>query len=125
MSKSKQSGIERRKATRRPVVETFSVFLTVPAKGGNRLRVHDMSELGLGFDLDVEGEPAELFPTKVGQKLSIQFYFNPLLSVPMDVKIVRIIETALVRRVGVEIEKKSKGYEAFESFLAFVDTVDR
>lgn len=118
------SGIERRRDKRRPILESFSLFVVVPKKGGHRLPVHDLSDHGLKFDLDTEGEALEDFPIREGEALDLQLYLNQSLALPLAVKIVRIETVAGVRRVGTELtDKKAKGYGGFLAFLKMLDAI--
>lgn len=118
---SKQT--ERRRALRREILATFSLFIAVPQKGPYRLKVHDLSELGIGFDLDME-EDAEPFPISLGEVLEIQFYLNQSLFIPLQVKVLRIEEKGGVRRIGAEFEDRvSAGYNGLLSFLKLLDTL--
>jgi hypothetical protein len=118
-------GIERRKAPRRPILDTFSLFVAIPKKGPHRLPVHDVSELGLGFDFDVEGESATSFPTAIGEKLEVHLYLNQSLYLPLEVEIMRIeSRKGGARRVGTEIaSRKTPAYKGFEAFLKMLDAV--
>lgn len=121
---SSQSGIERRKAIRRPILSTFSVFIAIPKKGLHRLQVHDMSELGIGFDLDVEGEELSAFPVKEGDPIEFRLYLNNTLFLPLTVQVKRVEEYHAKRRVGAEFQKQSStGYKAFLSFLKMIDEI--
>jgi hypothetical protein len=120
-----ESGQERRQAKRRPVIESFSLFLVVPSKGPHRLRVHDVSEIGIGFDLDIEGESFEEFPLQKGQEVEIQLYLNQSLFLPLVVKVARVQPEGSVRRVGAQFEKDaSKNGQGYRAYRAFVDMVD-
>lgn len=119
------SGPERRQAKRRPVIESFSLFVVVPSKGMHRLRVHDVSEIGIGFDLDLEGESFEEFPVQKGQKVDIQFYLNQSLSLPLSVTVARVQPDGSIRRVGAQFEKEaSENGQGYRAFRAFVDMID-
>ncbi len=124
--KKQPQGAERRKSPRRPIVETFSLFVVVPRKGDFRLKLHDASDHGIGFDVDMEGEEIgeENFPLQPGESLDVQFYLNPSLFLPLQVKITRIEKREGVRRVGGEIQNiKSKEYKAFLAFINMLDSL--
>jgi hypothetical protein len=123
-AKSGGSGIERRKARRRPILATFSLFGVVPRKGPHRLPIHDVSDLGIGFDLDTEGELPEEFPLEHGEKLEIQFYLNQSLFLPLELEIVRVEKAGGVRKVGAAIsDKSSPSYKAYLAFLTLLDAI--
>jgi hypothetical protein len=124
-------GIERRRTRRRPILETFSVFCVVPKKGMHRLQIHDVSDHGIGFDLDLEGELAQDFAVKNGESLDIHFYLNQSLYLPLTIRVARIEDRnatdaqsdAKVRRIGAEFDLKDKGHHAFLSFLQMLDAI--
>jgi hypothetical protein len=118
---------DRRQAQRRPVLNTFSVFVVVPKKGLHRLAVHDISENGMGFDLDLAGEFPQEYPAKVGDSVEFRFYLNQSLFIPLVIQIARVEEQAEgYRRIGAEFKeahKKTQSYKAFLSLLTFLDTI--
>ncbi len=116
--------VERRKSQRRPILETFSLFVVVPKKGDHRLQVHDLSDQGVGFDIDTEGESISDFPLKAGETFELNFYLNQSLYIPLMVKVARIEETGVVRRIGAEFVKKdSKGFQALNAFVKLLDSL--
>lgn len=116
--------VERRRAERRPVLDTFAVFVVIPKKGMCRLKIHDMSELGLGFNLDVLREAHDDFSVRVGHSLDLRFYINQSLFLPLSVRVVRVDIQDGMHRVGAEFsEKNSPAYQAFLSFLQMLDRI--
>ncbi len=123
-AKSGRDGAERRRSKRQPVLDTFSLFVVVPKKGIHRLPIHDVSLEGIGFDLDMEGESPSDFPIKVGETVEIRLYLNQSLFLGLSVKIARLVEKNLVRRVGGEFaEKSGKGFKAFQSFMRTLEDI--
>lgn len=117
-------GAERRKSMRRPVVESFSFFVAIPRKGGYRLPIQDVSEDGMAFSLDTEGETAADFPIASGEEMEVHFYLNQSLYLPLSVKLVRVLEIDGIRRAGaLFVDKKSKGYQALRSLIALLDEI--
>lgn len=116
------SGQERRKSHRRPILDSFSMFVVVPTKGPYRLPVHDVSDSGLGFDFDTEGEDTSLFSVKQGDQFEIHLYLNQSLHIPLNGKVMRVVDDEGTRRLGVELTKTSTaGHKAFMSFLQMID----
>jgi len=119
-----KQGAERRRFKRRPILETFSLFVVVPKKGSHRLPVHDVSDSGIGFDLDIDGENFSEFPLKSGERLDVQLYLNQTLFLPVTVQVARIEDTASVRRIGAElVNPDSPSSKAFAAFLTMLDLV--
>jgi hypothetical protein len=120
-------GAERRAAKRRPIVDSFGMFIVIPSKGPHRLPVHDVSEIGIGFDLDLEGEAAQTFPAQRGQKIDVRLYLNQSLYLPLSVSVARVETSPAVRRVGAQFDKDAeqngKGYRAFRAFVDMIDAV--
>jgi hypothetical protein len=118
------SGVERRRGKRRPILESFSLFIVVPRKGVHRLAVRDLSEVGMGFDLDTEGESATDFPLKAGDPVEVRFYLNQSLFLPLTLEIARVEEKGGVRRVGAAFNNpKDLGYQGYLSFLKMLDGI--
>jgi hypothetical protein len=117
-----KQGAERRRFKRRPILETFSLFCVVLKKGSHRLPVHDVSDAGIGFDLDIDGENLSEFPLKSGERLDVQLYLNQTLYLPIALQVARIEDTASVRRIGAElINPDSPSSKAFIAFLNMLD----
>ncbi|MBL7715615.1 MAG: PilZ domain-containing protein [Bdellovibrionales bacterium] len=103
------------------MVESFSFFVSVPKKGGYKLKVHDLSEIGIGFDLDIPGEGASV-PVKEGDTWEVHFYLNQTLYLPLTVKIARLLDREGVRYAGAEFPDRSTApYHAIESLLKMLD----
>ena len=120
------SGAERRKSKRRQILSTFSFFVVVPNKGVHRLPVHDVSENGIGFDIDLDDEDPSAFPLKTGENLALHFYLNQSLFMPVSIRVMRIDEQpkSKVRRIGAEFaEKNSAGVQAMKAFTQMLDRV--
>lgn len=122
MSSSKEQ--ERRRARRRPILDTFALFVVVPKKGMHRLIAHDISELGIGFDIDVDQEDPAASPLEKGEVLSIRFYVNQSLFIPLSVTVARVDTSRGIRRIGAEFtDQQSPTYLAFAHFLMTLDRI--
>lgn len=112
---------ERRRSNRQNILDSFNLFVSIPKKGGHRLRVQDLSLHGVGFDLDTEGEIEQDFPVKEGEILEIQLFLNRSLNIPLTVEVKRLMNQGGVRFVGTEVKKETnKAYEAFQTFVNLV-----
>jgi hypothetical protein len=115
---------ERRRSTRQPILDSFSLFVVVPKKGIHRLPIHDVSGEGIGFDLDTEGESPTDFPVKLGETLEIRIYLNQSLFLTLDAKVMRSQEKNLIRRIGAEFANRGgKNFKAFQSFLRMLEDI--
>lgn len=115
---------ERRKSRRRPILDTFSLFLVVPKKGAHRLPIHDISNEGIGFSLDTEGESPDQFPLSTGEVIQLRLYLNQTLYLPLTLKTARIEAVGGVRRVGAAFEEtSSKSHRAFLAFNQMLEQV--
>lgn len=117
------SAAERRRHKRRKVIDSFSLFVSVPQKSVVRMPVHDLAEGGIGFDLDIPEDPSQTLVAQVGDLIEVQLYLNQSLHIPLQVRIARVQKRAdHTRLVGAEfVDLKSKSYLAFSSFLAALD----
>lgn len=120
---AEKTGIDRRGSRRRPILESFSFFVVVPKKGFHRLRVVDLSDTGVGFDYDIVGEMKEAFPVKTGETFELQFYLNQTLYFPMNVKVARIDDSKVLRRIGAEFT--ATGTPEHQGLLAVLDMIDK
>jgi len=118
------SPAERRRTQRRTLLETFSFFAMVPKKGPHRLTVHDLSEEGIGFDLDIEGEAAAEFPISQGEVFELRLYLNQALYLPLLIEVRRIEEKNQIRRIGAAFsEKDSPGHKACLCLIQMLDRI--
>lgn len=116
---------EKRKSPRKKVIQTFSLFIVIPKKGVHRLPIHDLSDSGLGFDFDIEGESSTDFPIKTGEEFDIHLYLNQTLFLPLKAKIVRIEMRGTIRRTGAELaDTGAPGYKAFCSFVQMLENIE-
>ncbi len=115
---------ERRRSTRRPIITTFSIFVVIPKKGLYKLEVQNISEDGISFDVDIDGESSSDFPIQVTDSIDIKFYLNQSLYIPLSIQVARIDNTSSTRRVGAEFKNKSSpNYNAFLDLLHLLDSI--
>lgn len=120
------SGSERRRSRRRPILETFSVFMVVPAKGAHRLKVRDISDLGVGFEIDVESETPGQGELSPGDSLEGHLYLNQSLALPLQLQVARIEQQNPdgPRLVGATITNPlAPAYRAFAAFIQLLDAI--
>lgn len=106
---------ERRRSSRKAVLETFQVFLVIPSRGLRRLQIKDVSEHGVSFLAD----PVDKF--KAGETIDSFFYVNPSLRIPIKLTVRRVTEED-EPTIGAELEAaENPGIKAFMSFLNLLD----
>jgi hypothetical protein len=117
------TGKERRASKRRPILDSFSFSVSMPRKGPHRLVVSDISELGIGFHADIEGEEHSDFPLKKGDSLEVHLYLNQSLFLPLPVKVARVEERDGLRYVGAELSggKETKSTRAYHALIQMLD----
>ena len=117
---------ERRRSRRRPVLDRFAVFVVAQGKAPHRLPLRDVSDLGIGFQMDSDSGASELLGVAVGDSLDIQLYINQSLHIPLKIEVVRIYqqESEGPHLVGASIQELySGGYKAFTSFIQLLDAL--
>ena len=114
---------ERRKNSRRPIIESFSLFSVVPQWQDLKLVVKDLSESGLSFEVGHDEFEALGHGASEGQILKMKFYLNQTLSLPIQGKIVRIQTLKEgTTQMGVEfLTSDSQSLHAIQDFLKFLD----
>lgn len=111
-------GPERRKARRRQILENFSFYISIPKLGHTRHRVRDISEIGIGFDLDTLGE----FKLKSGEICELQFYLNQSLFLPLHIEVVRVIDGPSTQDVGaIFVNVETPAHQTFSTLVRLLD----
>lgn len=116
------SPAERRKAKRRMILETFSLFVVIPKKGDLRLPLLDLSELGVGFELDLEDEDSSLMSLRTDEQVELHLYLNQSLFLPLKVIVKRLILKGKRRHVGAEFAQQ--GGTSHNAVVAFLEMLD-
>ncbi len=112
------TGIERRQAKRRDILEYFSFYICVPKLGFTRHKVNDISEMGIGFLIETLGE----FKLQKGEVCDLQFYLNQSLYLSLKIEVMRHVDTPTTQEVGAvfkDMEKKTS--ETFNTLVKLVD----
>ena len=114
---------ERRRSKRRPILETFSLAIVLKNKPDLKLRVIDISDHGLAFEIDIDGEALSEYTPRANDTLSVSLYLNQTLYIPLKVKVIRISKNKENRSIGAELlDQKGKSHQAL---LGFLETIDR
>ena len=115
------SQAERRTAERKPFVEEFSLFVTLSDQPYLRLRIKDLSQSGLGFDVSKEN------PVEKGDRMSLKLFLNQSLFIPMSIEVMRVQEfqeDPSSLRVGARIvDADDSLLKAYESIVAMLDAI--
>lgn len=120
MSNHEGSGIERRRAKRREVLDRFSFYICIPKLGHTRHKVNDVSELGIGFSLETLGE----FRLQNNETCELQFYLNQSLYLQLKIKVMRQKDENSIQDVGAEfLETETKQHQTFLTLVRLLDQV--
>lgn len=115
----KYSGEERRRDRRRPILESFSMFVSFPERGFTKLPMHDISEVGIAFFAQ------EVLEFKSGEVVQGQVYLNQSLSIPCLGRVVRVLQSRRgddMQEVALEFhDLKHPGVMVMTDFLKFLD----
>jgi len=110
---------ERRKSRRRKILEHFSFYIQLPKLGPARHRVNDLSEFGIGFNVETIGGT---FTLKADEKTDLNFYLNQSLFLPLKIQVARQVPEGETQLVGaVFLDTKSNQYQTFLSMVKFLD----
>ena len=113
-----QTFIERRKARRRNILERFSFYVCVPKLGYTRHKVNDISELGIGFEVETLGE----FKLAEGEICELQFYVNQSLFLRLHIEVVRQKEIETIQHIGASfLDVQSNPQVTFNTLVKLVD----
>jgi len=121
---TKTSSQDRRRSPRRPILETFSLFVVVPEKGPHRLTVRDLSEHGIGFEVDPETWESAEASIKTGDEFEVQFYLNSSLALPLDVRVARVVRQNPDAPFLIGGELTATPSPAHDAYLAFIALLD-
>ena len=114
---------ERRRSKRRPILESFSLAVVLKNKSDLKLTVLDISDHGLAFEIDIDGEALSEYTPRANDTLSISLYLNQTLYIPLKIKVIRVSKTKENRSIGGEfLDQKGKSHLAL---LGFLETIDR
>lgn len=124
ISKAKQTLLfhERRQVKRTLLSELVSSMVVVPEKGLLKVSLHDISEEGVAFDLDIEQGQF-----KIGEEISLRVYLNQKTYFPIQVVIKHVTtnnEEGLVRH-GAEYLKNQDNHVALQHFVKFVESASQ
>ncbi|NDG83539.1 MAG: PilZ domain-containing protein [Proteobacteria bacterium] len=112
------SGTEKRKAKRREIVDQFSFYVCVPKLGYTRHKVKDISEIGIGFEIETLGE----FKLQKGEVCELQFYLNQSLHLSLQIEVMRQIDHEATQEVGASfVDQKSNAHATFSTLVKLVD----
>jgi len=116
---------ERRKAKRFDIIDSFSVSLVLPGKGGYRLKINDLSEIGINFDFDLKDEEPAPIDLASDEDLDAQLYLNQTLFLPFKMRVIRVTENKGIRTVGAEVSDADEAVRtALSSFVIFISNLE-
>lgn len=110
---------ERRDQKRTIISATFGVFLVIPKHGLQEVRLHDISEKGMAFDL-----PYEMGQFRMGEKVAVRVYLNQQCYFPfvVDIKNVRAFTRDAIYRHGASFSEEDYNKALFY-FVRFIEAV--
>ena len=109
---------DRRKTQRRGILDQFSFYVSIPHLGNIRLKVNDVSEMGIGFTVDTLGE----FKLKKDEQTELHFYLNQSLFLPLKIQVVRFFEQDETQNVGaVFLDTTSSQYQTLITLVKLLD----
>ncbi len=105
--------IERRRAKRIAVEDSFAFFIVIPNHlGMSRVYIRDISTSGLSFTLDTDHDFSK------GQEFQARLYTSPAVYLPIEMHVVRVAD----EEVAVSfMQTTSKPVQALSKFLEFMD----
>ncbi len=113
-------GEERRQVRRTILTEFVGAYIVVPERGLQKVALYDISDNGLGFDLDLaEGA------LRVGEEIAMRVYLNHQTYFGFIARVSneRQIDEEGVHRHGVSFVKGTVNDEALHHFVKFIETV--
>ncbi|HVK61472.1 MAG TPA: PilZ domain-containing protein [Bdellovibrionales bacterium] len=113
-------GEERRQVRRTILTEFIGAFIVVPERGLQKVALYDISDNGLGFD--IEPEHGLL---RVGEEIAMRVYLNQHTYFPFIARVsnARAIEEEGLNRHGVSFVKGTVNDVALHHFVKFIETV--
>lgn len=110
---------ERRKSKRRQILEKFSFYIQIPKLGPARHKVNNLSEFGIGFEVESLGGVFTLDPE---EKVELHLYLNQSLFLPLKIQVTRQVHSNETQQVGaVFLETNSNQYQTYLSLIKFLD----
>ena len=110
---------ERRDTKRTIISATFGVFLVIPKHGLQEVRLHDISEKGMAFDL-----PYEMGQFRMGERVAVRVYLNQQCYFPfvVEIKNVRAFSREAIHRHGASFSEEDYNKALFY-FVRFIEAV--
>jgi hypothetical protein len=110
--------VEKRRAKRRDIVDRFSFYVCIPKLGYTRHKVNDVSELGIGFELETLGE----FKLSKGEVCELDFYMNQSLYLPLQIEVMRHVDHETTQLIGAAfVDVQSATQLTFNTLVKLVD----
>jgi hypothetical protein len=109
---------ERRQNSRRAILDHFSFYVSIPKLGGTRLKVMDVSEMGIGFHVSTLGE----FRLNPDEICELHFYVNQSLFLPLKIQVARQIDENQLQKIGaVFLDTTTPQHQAFLTLVKLLD----
>ncbi len=109
---------DRRKTKRRSILDHFSFYVNVPKLGSTRLNLIDVSEMGIGFEIETLGE----FRLAKNEECELNFYLNQSLFLPLKIQVTRLEEVGEKQKIGaVFLDTTTQQHATFLTLVKLLD----
>ena len=113
-----QNNTEKRHSKRRQILDYFSFYACIPKIGYSRLKIDNISETGIGFNIDTFGE----IQIHKDDQCDLQFYVNQSLFLPLKIQVMRHYEQDGIQKIGaVFLNTDSSEYKTYLTLVKLVD----
>ncbi len=111
---------ERRQVKRTILTQFIGAMALVPRKGLLKVAIHDISENGMAFDIDIKAGHFSL-----GEQVAMRVYLNQETYFPFVVTVqnIRALDEESVFRHGTHFVKGTINDQALHHFVKFMETV--
>jgi hypothetical protein len=120
-ARKKEMMTQERRKNRRTILSNFlGAFVILPEKGLKEVTLYDLSEGGVGFDLE-----ATSGAFRIDEELAMRVYISKEIYVPFQVRVknVREVKAENIFRHGTVLTSMGQGDEVMKSFVKFVESL--
>lgn len=104
--------VEERDSIRRDILDSFKIHMMMPYLGSQKISIFNVSMKGISF----MAEPGMKITD--GMVLDCYFYLNSNIRIPLQIKVVHLVEDCGITKAGCEIiSVDSVSYKAYVKFI--------